>query len=736
LQRNVFSAVMAFVPLSDRPVPVRIGEEPEEARGDLVSGNFFSGLGIPAIRGRVFSPEDEQTHAPVAILSYGFWSRRFARDSTIVGQPFYVKGVPHTIVGIAAPGFIGLNRDKATDFWIPLTDHPDLKPWNTAASETRLTMYGSPHWFFLMLVGRLAPGVTAREALARIQPVYQRAAYEGLRVPESSARRSELFFTTAKGIEGLRQTYQTPLILLMSMVGVVLAIACANVAMLLLARNAVRTREFGVRLALGCSRWRLFSQLLSESLLLVAGGAGLGWWFSLYATAALGRWSSLDVSLAPDLRVLVFTIAMVVVVALIFAVVPLRGAMRTPMGVTLRSSVTTTPDRARRRLGQAVAAVQIAICLMLLVAAALLVRTMRNLDTANVGIRVPGLVVFGVSPAQSVHTDAEAAQFYDGLLSRLRSLPGVESATVLGNRPGSGWSNNTGVTVDGVNPLGTTFAPVRWTPVGPDPLSVLGTRVIAGRDITGRDTSAAPKVALVNETFVSRYLKNTTPLGHHIQLNGEDGVFAIVGVFADLKFTGVREASRPMAFVPFTQVTGTSSMTVEMRTNADPGSVLTQARRTLQDLGPDLTPLQPTTQRDQFGQSYSDDRLFSRLAMSFGALAVVLVATGLFGTLAYRVNRRAAEIGVRMALGAQRSQMTWMVFRETFAVVTLGIAAGLPLSIVAARLLRSMLFNVSPGDPISFVAALLGVASVAFVASAVPARRASAVDPMVALRVD
>lgn len=731
---EVFSDVVAFAPLSARPLPVRFGDQPEEARGDMVSGNFFSGLGVNAVRGRTFTPADEKSHSLTAVLGYGYWSRRFARDASVLGQTLYVKGVPFTIVGVASPSFAGVERDKATDFWIPLTDRADLKPWNHPAADNRASLYGSPHWFFLMMIARLAPGITEAQALARIQPVYQHAAYDGLKLPPAGTKSSEMYFTRARGIEGVRDAYKTPLTLLMYMVALVLAIACANVSMLLVAHNALRQREFSVRQALGGSRWRLFTQLLGESVLLVAAGAALGYAFALFATGALARWSELDVSLAPDATVLLFTTGVSLAVAVVFAIVPLRGAMRVPVVLALRSSMTTTPDHGRMRIGQVVAAVQVALCVVLLVGAALLVRTMRNLNTAALGMRVSGLVVFGVSPASTIRTDADAIGFYQALLARLGRIPGVEAGTVLANRLGSGWSNNTHVTVDGTNPLGRGNAGVRWNAVGPNYLHVLGIPLLVGRDIDERDTPAAPRVALVNQTFAERYLRGTTPLGHEIQLHGEDGSFTVVGVLPDQKFTAVREAPRPMAFVPYTQVAGIASMTVELRTNADPASVLSQAREMLREMSPDLTPLQPMTQQEQFEQSYSDERLFARLAVFFGVLAIVLVATGLFGTLGYRVNRRIGEIGLRMALGAQRRQMLWMVVRESLAIAAAGAAAGVPLAIGAAQLLRSNLFNLSPADPASFALALAGVAMVTMVAAAIPARRASAVDPITAIR--
>ena len=301
------------------------------------------------------------------------------------------------------------------------------------------------------------------------------------------------------------------------------------------------------------------------------------------------------------------------------------------------------------------------------------------------------------------------------------------------NRLGAGWSNNTGAYVDGANPLGTKFAPMRWNAVGSDYFHVLQTAILMGRDFNDGDTAASPKVAIVNQTFVKKYLANTSPLGHTVGMSKKEGA-TIIGVVADSKYTEVRESPRPMAWFPYTQLDSLAGMHYELRTRGDAGTVLALARRTVQDFGPDLPLMEPMTQEEQFDMSISQDKLVARLSTFFGILAVLLVATGLYGTLAYRVNRRTSEIGVRMALGAQRTQVLWMVLKESLVLCAVGAAIGLPLSFAAARLLRSMLYQMSPGDPLSFAVALAGVAGVALLAGLIPARRASSVDPMIALR--
>jgi len=731
---DVFSDLTAFVPLAIGKVAVRFGKEPEEAAADMVSGNFFSGLGVRLARGRAFTVDDETRHSQVAVLSYDYWTRRFARDPSVVGQTIYIKSVPFTIIGIAARGFIGVEPGETqTDLWIPFQTSSNLKPWGRSPQDQQ-GLYGSPNWWFLMMIGRLRPHTSWQRAIAQVQPVFQRAAYEGIGKPGGDERPPRLYFSATGGIEKLRENYDNPLTVMMVMVGVVLLIACVNVAMLLVARNAARGREFSLRVALGASRWQLFRQLLSESLLLVGSGTLLAWIFAQWGTGALAAWSELNIDVAPDRAVLAFTLGIALLVALALGVAPLRAAIRVPPGFALKGSGSgVTQYHGRFRSGQAVVALQIALCLMLLVGAGLLVRTLRNLENADLGFRASGLLVFGITPPQTLHTDAETLHFYQALTERFRVLPGVESVTVMGNRIGSGWSNNTDVFVDGVNPRGNQGSMVRWNDVGPDFCHVLGMRLLVGRDFTDADSATAPKVAIVNETFAKRYLAGRNPIGHQMGI-AQSQRFTIVGVAADSKYTEVREHAVPMAYLPYTQMSGGGTMTVALRAYSNPLGLLPEVRHVVADFGPDVPLLQPTTQQAQMEESYSDERLFARLAMFFGLLAALLVATGLYGTLAYKVGRRTGEIGVRMALGAERRQVLWMVLRESLTVSLAGIVLGLPLAFAAARLLGSMLFGLKPTDLLTFVGALAGVVTVTLAASLVPARRAAKVDPMVALR--
>jgi predicted permease len=740
-QDRALSDVMVYVPLAyTGKAAVRIGNSPEAAEGDMVSGNFFSGLGVPIARGRGFTPDDEAHHAPVAVISYNYWTRRFSRSPDVLGSTFYVKGVPLTVVGVTAQGFEGTEPGDSVDFWIPLQSRPELNAWGASATTEKDTYLARPEWWCLRMLARLAPGVSEQLALAQIQTIFQGAAYIGIGQPHPGEKPPKISFAPAKAFPGYEEEAGTPLKMMMAMVGLVLLIALSNIVMLLVARNANRQREFSVRLSLGAGSVQLFRQLLTEGILLVAIGGTLAWLFAGMGTRALARWAQINSSLAPDATTLSLTLAVLVLAALLFGLAPLRTSLAGGTSLVLKSSSAVTDQNVGgSRSARIVIALQMAFCLSLLVGAGLLVRTLRNLQDTPLGFRASGLVVFGINPQQARTLDERIA-FYQLLVSRLRLLSGVESVSLAENRPGSGWSNNNGaILVDGHKPPNSDGEQgmVRENAVGSDFFHTMGVPVLAGRDFKDSDTLRAPKVVIVNETFAKRFIPKQSPVGQNITYspfgikNGQ-----IIGLVKDHKYEGITEPPVPMLWMPYTQFDGVGEMHVEMRVPGDPLSILPVAQNAVRQIDPNLPLLQPMLQQQQFEQSISAQILFARLAECFGLLAIVLVATGIYGTLAYRVTRRTAEIGIRMALGAQRSQVIWMVLRGSLWLTLAGLIAGAPLAILISRALASALYQVKPFDAISYIAAILCLAVVSLAASAIPAQRAARLDPAKALRTE
>jgi predicted permease len=547
-KKSALSEVIAVAQLSVDKVNVRVGALPEQAEADMVSGNFFSGLGVNLARGRGFTAEDESDHAPVVVLSYQYWTRRFAHDPGVLGNTLFVKGVAFTVVGVSAEGFEGTEPGRSLDFWIPLQNRAEFNVLGNPPRKGQLYQQ-DPTWWCLELFGRLAPGVSEKQALAQLQSTFATAAYIGLGSPMPAEKLPVLGFEQARNFPGYDGQYGRPLRILMAMVGLVLLIAMTNVVMLLMARNTSRQREFSLRMALGAQRGELLQQLLMESLLLVTVGGVLAWAFAVMATRVLAQWALIEASLAPDRTVLCFAFATLFAAALLFGVAPLRTAIAGGAELALKTSAATAArDAGKTRAGRIIVAVQMALCMVLLVAAGLLLHSLRNLKNIPLGIRTEGLVVFGLNP-QSIHTEPELVRFYQELERRLRALPGVEAVTVMSDRLGSGWSSNSYAQIDGrvpVLPQGTSGL-VRSNDIGPDFFYTLGVPVLLGREFTDADAVNTQPVAVVNELFVQRFLPGQNPLGHHV-----DGM-TIVGVVKNHKYRGMSEDPIPMAWWDYAQ---------------------------------------------------------------------------------------------------------------------------------------------------------------------------------------
>jgi predicted permease len=727
-QSGVLSELIAHVPLAVGKVPVRYGHTPAEKAGEEVSANYFSGLKVQLLRGSGFSEADESNHNNVVVLSYGFWTEAFSRNPAALGQSLYIKGVPFTIIGVAMPGFYGVEPAGEVDFWVPLQIRSELTAWGVPASTH--TLYGSPKWWAVPMVARLRPGITPAQAEQALQPAFWQAATQPLGSLDPKIWPAHLGFKPLRGIGDSARNYRKPVAIMMALVGLVLLIACTNVALLILARNAAREHEFAVRVAIGAAASRVFRQLLTESFVLVASGGVLGWLLAHAVTKALAAWAMIDAGFSPDRNVLLFTLSIATLTALVFALVPLKTTLLISIDRELKTG-SRKLTRNRALTGTAIVAMQIAMCLALLVASCLSVRSLRSYQRQNLGIEANQLLVFDLNP-QGLANDIEALSFYQRLLDRIKAIPGVEAASLARFRPGSGWYQTGGITLDGVDMRqdAPPHVSVIEGRVGPDYFHTTGIPVLEGRDISERDTPSSPAVAVVNETFEKRFLRYGA-LGHRLgKLPGSE----IVGVVKDSKTARVREPQLPAVYYPLSQGEMLGQMTVEVRTAGDPVALIPAMRRAVEELDPNLPLQKPMSQAAQFAETYVTPRLFARLALGFGFLSVVLVASGLYGTLAYRVRRRTGEIGVRLALGAPRASVMSMVFSESLRMLGVGVACGLPLSCVLSCWLRSQLYQLSYLDRTSFVVATAVTCVVAIASAVVPASRAMKIDPIDALR--
>ncbi len=726
-QSRIFSDLIAYVPLGLGDVPVRYGNAPTAKSGEQVSGNYFSGLGVPMAAGVGLTEADEAEHSSKVVLSYEFWTSAFSRESSAIGQTLYIRGVPCTIVGVTAPGFFGVHGGHVTDFWIPLQTRPELNAWGFPGD--RGTLYNSPKWWAVPMVARLAPGVSPDQASQAAQGIFWQAATAPLGTLDFKRWPATLGFTPIRGIAGYEKSFREPVELMMALVGLVLLIACTNVALLILAKCTAREREFAIRMATGASSSRILRQLAAESLVIVAAGATLGSVLAIAATRVLAHWARIDAGLSPDRRVLLFTLVISSLVAVAFSLTPFSRATQISLDQALRSATQTgSKNRIRTRIGNLVVAIQIAMCFTLLVAAGLTVRTLLNYEHVDLGMRANDLLVFDVNP-QGLTRGVQSWTYYNRLVDQIRAVPGVESVSLAQWRPGSGWLRSGGVRLDGTEILTDSgrHADISSNAVAADFFHTLGIPVLQGREFNSADTPSSRLVAIVNQAFAEQFLKDGA-LGHTV----DDA--EIIGVVGNSKYKIAAEVERPTIYQSLPQMGMAGQITFEIRTTLEPLSLLPEVRRAVRQVDPNLALQKPMTQAAQFEQTYTTPMLFARLAVAFGLLAVVLVATGLYGTLTYRLQRRRSEIGVRMAIGALRADVLQMIFRESLRIAAIGFAVGMPLSIGIGRLLRSQLYQLSSFDLVSFAAALGITLAVALVATFVPAYNAAQTNPMEAIR--
>ena len=717
---------------------ITIDGPPEPVDQKWVSGNYFTTLGVPAGLGRTLLPADEglASGSPVAVLSDSFWARRFGRDRSVIGRSFRFRATRFTIVGVAPRGFFGETGGEAPDIWMPLTTQPGAPPHLWEGHSTT----------WLALLARLRPGVTLVEAQATLDPVYGRIRDEVARGTDSAEFRSSVLESrlavseASGGSSRLRGPLSTPLLLLMGIVGLVLVIACANVANLMLARAAARRRETAVCLAIGAGRLRLVRQWLVEALLLAAlGGAGgllLAYWGSSVLVTLISGALPISIDVGADARVLVFTMLVSCGTVLVFGLLPaLRAAGIDPLAALKANG---EPGRGSRRvpLRRTLVVMQIAVSLVLLVTAGLFVRSLLKLKDIDTGFDPDRVLLFRMTPPadeRPVPPD-ERRHLYRQLLARAKAVPGVRaaSASFSGLFARDTWGNK--ITVEGLVPRPGVTLRTFANSITPDYFDVMRIAVLSGRGFTDGDHETAPKVTVVNQTFARMFLGEGDPVGKRVGLGSPaKEMMHVIGVVEDAKYVSLREDKRPMLYVPFTQYEQTLRE-VEVRTDGDPAAVAATLHRELAAVDGRLAIVGMIELRDQVEGSLLAERLIAKLSTAFGLLALVLAAVGLYGVVAYVTTQRTGEIGIRMALGADRGSVRWLVLRDTLMLVVIGVVIGIPVALAGARLLAAQLYEVGPNDPLAVSTGVLTLSVAALVAGYVPARRAARVDPLIALR--
>ena len=734
---RVFSSMLAYGGVG---LTATLDGISDKANGELVSGSYFEALGVNVWSGRTLFPQDDSPGArPATVLGYRYWRGHFDSDPAVIGKSVLLNRVPFTIVGITPPGFFGLQIGADPEFYIPMAFEPRLVP------GSRRLESGSTWW--LNIMGRLRPGVSAQRAQANLNQLFPEflqatVAEAPPNWPESMKDAFlKQWIVLAPGSQGqssLRERFRLPILILMGVVLLVLLIACTNVANLLLARGVARRREVATRMALGAARKRIIRQFLTESILLTVAGslAGLamaGWFTRFLGEFLLRQAAFLDLQI--DHRTILFTAAISLMVGILFGLFPALRTTREDPGTVIKEGNAAAPSLLPLRMtfAQGLIILQVALSLLLLASVGLLVRSLENLEEVNTGFTHEQVLLFSVNPTESGYTGTRLLNFYDRLQQDLQALAGVRSASLSFASPLSRYESTTMISEFGTRPAVHSRSHSYRNIISPDYFATLGIRLIAGREFTERDSASAPKVAIVNQTFARDYFGSESPLGKNLGYGpGQNsGPVEIVGLAQDSKYNSLRERHVPMVYLPYQQFASVSEMTFELRVRGRTTLPLAAIRH---QVGPAVPITNVTTLEEQVSESLLPERVTVTVTSIFGLLALVLTGIGLYGVISHWASQRTHEIGIRMALGAQRLDVLKHVLSQGFGLILIGIVAGIAVALGVTRLISSFLYGVKPTDPITFIAVSLILTAVALLACYIPARRAAKVDPMVALR--
>jgi macrolide transport system ATP-binding/permease protein len=729
-ENPVFSTLFGYFNGLNRTLAIR--GQATSASTEYVTGEYFRGLAVSPAAGRLIGSEDDRPGAaPVAVISFATSQQRFGGPSGAIGQPVLVDNVPFTVIGVAPPEFFGVDPAAAPDLYLPL--HTNLLVDGARAAR----MYPDGNFYWIEMMGRLRPGVSMAQAQAALAPRFHQWVAATATTDGERAKLPALMLNPgAAGLGSLRRQYSKPLYVLLTMVGLILAIACANIANLLLARAAARRREMAVRLSLGAGRFRVVRQLLTESAMLASLGGALGVLFAIWGVRSLTLLLSKgqqNFTLHAELNwnVLGVTAALSVVCGLLFGLAPAIQSTRPDVMPALKSGRGGGP---RRRAQHVLVVAQIALSFFILVATGLFVRTLDKLHSVQLGYARENILLFSLNARQAGHRDPEIATFYADLRKRFEAIPGVSSATLSQSSIiNAGFA---GQAIRGPMKIGAvTIEDARVLAAGPRFLATMQIPILAGREIDDRDQPGSRPVAVIGERLARTYFGNENPVGRRITLPDEKRDLEIVGVSANLRYGGLKneEESRMTVFVAVSQFSP-DRITYALRTAGDPLRFVRSVREIVREADSRIPVTNVVTQAAEIDRTISRELTFAKLCTAFAVLALLTACVGLYGTMSYSVARQVGEIGIRMALGAQRGAVVWMVLRRVLLLAAVGLAIGVPAALIASQLVKSFLFETQPNDPGTLALAGVVLLSAAILAGLAPARRASRIDPLAALR--
>jgi len=757
-QNEVFSDMFCRFPTS---ASISFGGRAELEDMELVSGTYFSTLALNPSLGRVFTPEDDRVPSghPYVVLNYAYWQTRFSGDTGVLGKTLLVNNYPMTVVGVLQPGFDGVELGRRPKLFVPIMMQKQVLLGNPE------DMLKERRNRWVNAFGRLKPGITREKAQAALQPIMhsmlelevQDKAFAHAS-PYDREQFVKCWIEVLPGSQGrsyTRQALSTPLWVLMATTGLVLLIACANLANLLLVRGAARKKEMAIRLAMGATRGRIVSQLLIESLSLSAFGALAGLALAYWADKALmaaylpSDNGGLRISTTPDLRILLFTLGVTLVTGVVFGLVPALQTTKPNVATTLKDEAAAVVGGGHGGLRKSLVIAQVTLSLLLLIGAGLFVRSLGNLRNLGPGFSAQNLVGFELDPSLNGYSVERMKVFYPQLLDALASIPGVQSVGLASMRilEDNEWDSS--MTVEGFNPPTPDDHPEPYmNSVGPNYFATMGVPIVAGRDFRPTDNrevhhrpedplSWNPTTVMINETFAKKYFAGRNPVGLHVGFGSDPGTptdMEVIGVVKDMKYTNLKDEIPAQAYVPYMGGRYIGGMVVYVRTIADPNQLMSAIRSKVRDMDSNIPIYGMRTTEVQINNSLSSERMIASLSAVFGFLATLLAVIGLYGVMAYTVAQRTREVGIRMALGAAQGSVIWMVMREVLVLVAIGVAAGVPASLALTKLVKSQLFGLSPHDPATLVLATVALATVACAAGYIPAWRASRLDPMKALR--